>query len=236
MVSHIGHVLHGVILFDVPPLLLVLEEVGEELLLHFGPFHLLEGGDIMPIVNLEDMLKVFPPPSALIISGILQRVFRWGPCTTATLGWSTFRCWSWGNIARCSGGVLTHLARRLLTGRPNRGPLLHSPGVTGRPGVIISASSSLPPMTISILTAHGHGFVNGGVEGDSQPHRLTSRLHHLLVMGCWLTPGIWEGLVDGWCHLRSLWHRSPWCLSLPVQSGCHVCSPPSGRSVPWGSR
>ena len=76
MVFHIGHVLYGAILFDVPPLLLVLEEVGEELLLHFGPFRLLEGGDIMPIVNLEDMLKVFPPPGTLVIRGVLQRVFR----------------------------------------------------------------------------------------------------------------------------------------------------------------
>ena len=76
MIFHIGHVFHGVIFFDVPPLLLVLEEVGKELLLHFGPFCLLEGGDIMPIVNLEDMLKVFPPPGALIFRSIPQRVFR----------------------------------------------------------------------------------------------------------------------------------------------------------------
>ena len=75
MVFHIGHVLHGAIFFDVPPLLM-LEEVGEELLLHFGPFHLLEGGDIILIVNLEDMLKDFPPPGTFIISSILQRVFR----------------------------------------------------------------------------------------------------------------------------------------------------------------
>ena len=59
------------VFFDVPPLFLALEEVGEELLLHFGPFYLLEGGDIMLIVSLQDMLKVLPPPGALIISSIL---------------------------------------------------------------------------------------------------------------------------------------------------------------------
>ena len=91
MVFHIGHVLHGAIFFDVPPLL-ALEELGEELLLHFGPFCLLEGGNIILIVNLEDMLKVFPPPGALIIGSIPQRVFRCGPRTTTTLGQGTYRC------------------------------------------------------------------------------------------------------------------------------------------------
>ena len=76
MVFHIGHVLHGAIFFDVPPLFPALEEVGEELLLHFGPFCLLEGGNIILIVNLEDMLKVLPPPGASVISSILERVFR----------------------------------------------------------------------------------------------------------------------------------------------------------------
>ena len=58
------------VFFDVPPLFLALEEVDEELL-HFGPFHLLAGGDIILIVRLEDMLKVLPPPGTLIISSIL---------------------------------------------------------------------------------------------------------------------------------------------------------------------
>ena len=69
----------------------------------------------------------------------------------------------------CPRGALTHLAWCLLTGRPNGGPLLHSPGVTGRLGVIILALSSLSPMTIGILTACSHRFVSGGVKSDSQP-------------------------------------------------------------------
>ena len=76
MVFHIGHVSHGMIFFDVPPLLLALEEVGKEFLLHFEPFHLLEGGDIMLIVDLEHMLKIFSPPSAPVPGGIPKRVFR----------------------------------------------------------------------------------------------------------------------------------------------------------------
>ena len=123
----------------------------------------------------------------------------------------------------------TLLAQRLLTGCPNGGPFACPLGGTGGPGVIISASSSLPPTTIGVLTAHGRKFIGGGVEGDSPPLRLTWQLHHLLVGGCWPTPRGWELLAQGWRHLRSLrcwglrcwslWHRSPQCLSLPVYSG-----------------
>ena len=142
--------------------------------------------------------------------------------------------------------MLTHLAQHLLTGRPNGGPLTHSPGVTGRLGVIILALSSLPPVTIGILTACSHKFVSGGVKGDSPPLRLTWRLHHLLVWGCWPTPKGWEWLAQRWCHLRSLWHWSLrcwslWChspqrLSLPVYSGSQLGGPPHRRLVSQGYR
>ena len=109
-----------------------------------------------------------------------------------------------GGITRCTGGVLTHLAWRLLTGHPNGGPLSCSPGVTGRLGAIISAWSSLPPVTVSILSASGHRFVGSGVKGDSHPRRLPRWLNPLLVWGGWLTPGRREWLVQRGCHLRSL--------------------------------
>ena len=138
-----------------------------------------------------------------------------------------------GDITRCPGGALTPLVQYLLTGHPNRGPLTHSPG---RPGVIISALGSLPPASIGILTTHGWKFISGGVEGDSPPLRLTWPLHHLLVWGCWPTPGGWEWLVQGWRHLRSLqwWclqHLSPQHLSLPFYSSSHLGGPPHGRPV-----
>ena len=139
------------------------------------------------------------------------------------------------------------LAQHLLTGHPNGGPLTRSPGVTGRLGVIISASSSLPPATIGILTTCGCKFIGGGVEGDSPPLRLTWQLHRLLIWGCWLTPGGWEWLAQGWRHLRSLWQWGLWCLSpqhlsLPFYSGSHLGGPPHRRPVsqgcqqPWGQR
>ena len=149
---------------------------------------------------------------------------------------------------RCPGGVLTHLARCLLTGLPDGGPILRSSGVTGRSAVIIPTLSTLSPMAFSILTASGSSFVGRGVESDSHPGRLACWLYHLLVWSCWPT-GQW--LMDGWCHLRNTQHRSPWCLSLlylsllclrplclspPVQSVSHLCRPPNGRSVLWRCR
>ena len=72
MVFHIGHAFYGTIFFDVPPLLSALEEVCEEFLFHFGPFRLLEGSDIMFIVNFEDMLKVLPQPGAPICRATMR--------------------------------------------------------------------------------------------------------------------------------------------------------------------
>ena len=168
MLFHVGHIKEGVVFLDVLPLLLALGEMIKEPGLQTIPFRLLEGGAIVLLIGLEDMLKVLPPSGAPIISDILQRVFRWGPHTTATLGWGAPRGGSWRDIARHPRGVPTHLTRCLLTGHPDGGPLSRSPGVTGRLAVMDSASSILPPMPIGVLTAGGSWFVSGGVKGDSQ--------------------------------------------------------------------
>ena len=120
----------------------------------------------------------------------------------------------------CARGVLTHLVQHLFTGHSNGGPFPHFPARTGGPGLIISVLSSLSPVTISILTTYGCNFISRGVKGDSSPLRLDWWLQCLLVWGCRLTPGGWEWLAQGWCHLRNLWqwglrlwsrqHRSLW--------------------------
>ena len=168
MLFHVGHIKEGIVFLYVLPLLLVLGKMIEEPGLQTIPFCLLEEGAIVLVIGLENMLKVLPPSGTPIISDVLQRVFRWGPHTTATLGWGAPRGGSWRDIVRCPRGVPTHLTRCLLTGRPDRGPLSCSPGVTGRLAVINSASSTLPPMPISILTTSGSQFVSRGVKSDSQ--------------------------------------------------------------------
>ena len=92
MLFHVGHVLEGVIFFDAPPLILVPEEMFKELVPHLILLHLLEGGEIVLVICLEDMIEVLLPSLAPILGDILYRVLRWGPHTTATLGWGAFRC------------------------------------------------------------------------------------------------------------------------------------------------
>ena len=138
--------------------------------------------------------------------------------------------------------MLNPLTRYLPAGRLDGGPFARSLGGTGRPALIIPASSSWPPMGSGILPASGNMFVGRGVEGDSQPHSLARWLNRLLVRGCWLTPGGWEWLAQGWHHLRSLQHCGLQCLSLPVYSSSQLGGPPHGRLVsrgcryPWGQR
>ena len=127
-----------------------------------------------------------------------------GPSCHCHVGAGCFQVSKLGDIARYPREALTHLTRHLLTGRPDGEPLSHSLGVTGRPAVIISASSILPPAYIGVLTTCGSRFSGRGVK---------SALHCLLVWGCWPAPGKWKWLADGWCHLRSLRHHS-----LPAQS------------------
>ena len=71
MLFHVGHILEGVVFLDALPLILVLDEMFEELVLQISPLCLLEGGVIVLVVGLEDMIKVLPLSGALIVSDIL---------------------------------------------------------------------------------------------------------------------------------------------------------------------
>ena len=71
MLFHVGHILEGVVFFDDPPFILALDETFEELLFQSSPLSLLEGGVIVFVVGLEDMVQVLPPSGALIISDVL---------------------------------------------------------------------------------------------------------------------------------------------------------------------
>ena len=85
------------------------------------------------------------------------------------------------------------------------------------PTVVILASTGLSLMYISVLTASGSRLDGGGVKGDSYSQSPNCRLHHLLIQGCWLTPGKWKWLADGWCNLRNLWRQT---LLLKVAFSC----------------
>ena len=76
LLLHKWHVIKGALLLEAQHLLLEWEEVGTELLLHLHPFCLLKGGNIMPIVDLESMLKVLLLPHAPVSHGQDHGVVR----------------------------------------------------------------------------------------------------------------------------------------------------------------
>ena len=68
---------------------------------------------------------------------------------------------------RCPSWASTLLVGHRLIGLPNGGSLLSSSGMAGRPTAIISASGSLSPTYISVLTISGSRLGGRGVKGDS---------------------------------------------------------------------
>ena len=68
---------------------------------------------------------------------------------------------------RCPSGASTLLSRLWVTGLPDGGPLLSSPGVAGRLTVIASASANLSPIYIAVLTASRSRLGGRRVNGDS---------------------------------------------------------------------
>ena len=68
---------------------------------------------------------------------------------------------------RCPSWASTLLVGHQLIGLPDGGPLSSSSGIAGRPMAIISASGSLSPMYISVLTISGSRLGGRGVKGES---------------------------------------------------------------------
>ena len=71
---HVGHVLEWLLFFDSLPLLLALPKIVKELDLQLIPLCLLVGGVIVFVEGPEDVAQVFPPPSAPVMSDVLQWV------------------------------------------------------------------------------------------------------------------------------------------------------------------
>ena len=71
------------------------------------------------------------------------------------------------NITRHPNGASTLLLRLRVTSLPDGGPLPSSPGMAGRPTVIISTSAKLSPTYIGVPTVSGSRLGGQGVKGDS---------------------------------------------------------------------
>ena len=97
LLLYVGHVINWASFLDAQHLL-VWDEVGEELISHPYPFHLLKGGDIMPVVDLEGMLKVLFPTRTLIFGGHPHRITEQSSHLTALL--------RRGTLGAVAGGML----------------------------------------------------------------------------------------------------------------------------------
>ena len=97
---------------------------------------------------------------------------------------------------RLPSGASTLLSRHPATDLPDGGTLPSSPGAAGRPTTNALAPVNLSPMYISVSTISGSRLGGREVKGHSQFRSPGWWLHHLLIQGCWSTPGKWRWLVQ----------------------------------------
>ena len=172
---HIGHVLEWLLFLDSLPLLLVLPKILEEPSLQLFPLLHPRGGIIVVVEGPKDVIQVLLPSCTPVLSEDLQGVFRGSPSR-----------------------VSTPLMR--LAGLPDGGHILSSPGAAGTLMVIIPTSGSQSSMHLSVPTTSQCRLGGSGVKTDFGYRASHWWLHHLQIWGCWLTPGKWKWLADGWCH------------------------------------
>ena len=82
---HVRHGLQWLLFFDSPPFLLVLPKIFGEPSPQLLPLPLLVGGEIVAVEGPEDVVQVFPPPCAPVVSEVLQRVSMGSPRNAARL-------------------------------------------------------------------------------------------------------------------------------------------------------
>ena len=134
MVFNVGHKVHQALFFEAQGFRLILEEVFKELVLEPRPLHLLKGGNIEFVVDLEDMLQVLPPTTAAKVCCQSHGIAEGGPRLTSPLRLGSFRCRWWWNTGHRPGGQITLLMLPWHTRLP-----LHASWVTDR-----SAAASPP--------------------------------------------------------------------------------------------
>ena len=218
-VLEVGHKVKWMGLLDLQGFLLVLEEEVEELFLDQVPVFLHKLVYIKLIVDLQNMFKVFSPPTTVVVGHQPSRVLEGGPFLAPPLRlgslWHWGRRWWWEAppTGHQTGGQTTLLMLLLHTCHP-----WCTSWVTHG-----AAAVSLPPhcrpfMVLHCAT-HGGGFICGGVSSDSPPHSWYQPLwwlHHLLIghgslLQAWLSDR--HRLECTRCHCGQCWHllgQSTW--------------------------
>ena len=98
----------------------MLEEVVKEPLLDLRPFRLRKGVDAVSVVDLENMLQVLPPSTAMKVCCQPHGITEGGPWPTSPQRLGSLRCWWWWwwDTGCRPGGQITLLTWPLCTSLP----------------------------------------------------------------------------------------------------------------------
>ena len=183
-VLDVGHKVKWMGLLDLQGFLLVLEEEVEELFLDRVPVFLRKIVYIKLVVDLQNMFKVFSPPTTVVVGRQPSRVPEGGPFLAPLLRLCSLRRWwrRWRREApptrHQTGGQTTLLMLSLCTHHP-----WCTSWVTNRAAAMSLPSCCRPSVVLHCATCWG-GFICGGVGSDSPPrswYQTLWRLHRLLV-------------------------------------------------------
>ena len=205
-VLDVGHKVQWTGLLDLQGFLLVLEEEVKESFLDRGPIFLCEIVYIKLVVDLQNMFKVFSPPTTAIVCHQPNRVPEGGPFPASLLRlgslWHWWRRWWWEAppTGHQPGGQTTLLMLPLCTHHP-----WCTSWVTKGAAAGFLPSHCRPSVVLRCAT-HGGGFICGGVSNGSLPCGSFWQLHRLLV---------WHGrLLRAWLSdrhcLGCTWHCRGW--------------------------
>ena len=192
-VLNVGHKVQWTGLLDLQGFLLVLEEEVKELFLDPKPVSLHEIVYTILVIDLQNVLEVFSPPTTAKVSCQPSRVLEGGPFPTSLLRLGSLRCWwrRWWWEAPptgCRPGGQTTLLMLWLCTRH----LWYTSWVTNGAAAMSPPSCCRPSMVLHCATPGG-SFTCRGVSNDSPPRGPFWQLHHLLV-GC--SRPLWVWLSD----------------------------------------
>ena len=156
MVLDVGHKVHQTGFFEGQGFLLILEEVVKEPLLNPRPFCLPKGGNAEFVVDLEDMLQVLPPTTAMKVCHQPCGIAEGGPWPTSPLRLGSFRCWWWWDTGHQPRGQIALLMQRLHTCLSR-----HTSGVTDGLAAASPPSCARSSMVLCTCAVHGGGFIWG---------------------------------------------------------------------------
>ena len=218
-VLDVGHKFEWMGLLDLQGFLFVLEEEVEELFLDWVPVFLRKIVYIKPVVGLQNMFKVFSPPTTAIVGCQPSRVLEGRPFLAPPLRLGSLRdCWRrwWWKAppTRCQTRGQTTL---LTLSRRTRHPWCTSWVTNG--AAAMSLPSCCVPFMVLCCATHWGGFTCRGISTDSPPfswYQTLWQLHHLLV-GCGRP--LWVWLSDRH-HLGHAWHCRGRRWHLLGQSTC----------------